>query len=99
MSSLSLQLLGSPRLERGSVARMVGRRKAVVLLAYLALTGESHRREALAASLWPDYGETEAHAYLRQAIWALKRALGGCCSWNLRENVERNLSGGKGKNR
>jgi DNA-binding SARP family transcriptional activator len=76
MADLRLRLLGAPRLERSGKPLKVGRRKAMALLAYLALTGEAHRREALAALLWPDYGEAEAHAYLRQALWALKRALG-----------------------
>jgi DNA-binding SARP family transcriptional activator len=76
MAGLKLWLLGAPRLERDGVPLKVGRRKAMALLAYLALTGSAHRREALAALLWPDYGEVEAHAYLRQALWALKQALG-----------------------
>ncbi len=76
MAELKLWLLGAPRLERDGVPLKVARRKAVALLAYLALTGGAQRREALAALLWPDYGEAEAHAYLRQALWALKQALG-----------------------
>jgi predicted ATPase len=76
MTDFKLWLLGAPHLERDGVSLKIGRRKATALLAYLALMGGAHRREALAALLWPDYGEAEAHAYLRQALWALKQALG-----------------------
>jgi predicted ATPase/DNA-binding SARP family transcriptional activator len=76
MSSLRLWLLGAPRLEQNGSPLQVGRRKAIALLAYLALTGEAHSREALATLFWPDYSEARAHANLRRAIWTLKDALG-----------------------
>jgi predicted ATPase/DNA-binding SARP family transcriptional activator len=76
MSGLKLWLLGSPRLERDGAPLQVERRKAVALLAYLALTGEAHSREALATLFWPDYTQARAHANLRRTIWTLKDALG-----------------------
>jgi hypothetical protein len=36
------------------------RRKALALLAYLAVTKQSHSREALAALFWPDYDQSRA---------------------------------------
>ncbi len=76
MSSLRLWLLGAPRLEQNGAPLQVGRRKAIALLTYLAMTGEAHSREALATLFWPDYPEARAHANLRRTIWTLKDSLG-----------------------
>ena len=54
MSRLALHFLGPPRIELDGAPTQIGRRKAVALLAYLAVTGRTHRRESLAALLWPD---------------------------------------------
>jgi DNA-binding SARP family transcriptional activator len=75
MSSLKLLLLGPPRLERQNLPVELERRKALALLAYLAVTGEPHSRDALASLLWPDKDETQAHAYLRRVLFTLKQAL------------------------
>ena len=42
VSSLSLYLLGSPRVEHAGTLIRINRRKAVALLAYLAVTGRDH---------------------------------------------------------
>jgi DNA-binding SARP family transcriptional activator len=76
MSGLKLLLLGPPRLERENMPLELERRKALALLAYLAVTGEAQPREALATLLWPDYDESQAHANLRRALWTMKQALG-----------------------
>ncbi|MBI1881000.1 MAG: AAA family ATPase, partial [Chloroflexi bacterium] len=76
MSGLRLLLLGPPRVEREGASLELERRKALALLAYLAVTGEAQPREALATLLWPDHDESQAHAYLRRALWTLKQALG-----------------------
>jgi len=76
MPSLRLHLLGSPRIERDDESIEISRRKTIALLSYLAVTGESHRREALAALLWPDSDQSRALAYLRRTLWSLKQALG-----------------------
>jgi len=75
-SQLKLLLLGSPRVELAGTPLEVSRRKAIALLAYLAVTGEVHQRETLATLLWPDYDESKAHAYLRRTLWSLKKTLG-----------------------
>ena len=76
MSTFKLLLLGSPRLERKNIPVELERRKALALLAYLAVTAQPHSRETLATLLWPDHDESQAHAYLRRALFTLKHALG-----------------------
>jgi DNA-binding SARP family transcriptional activator len=77
VSRLAFYLLGPPRLERGGKALHISRRKAVALLAYLAATGASHSRDALATLLWPEHDQSTARAYLRRALSELKRTTGG----------------------
>jgi DNA-binding SARP family transcriptional activator/predicted ATPase len=73
---LALYLLGSPRIERDGVAIKLDRRKAMALLAYLAITERSHRRDSLVNLLWPDLGSAEGRAALRRTLHALTSALG-----------------------
>ena len=51
-------------------------RKAMALLAYLSLTGQSHSRDALAGFLWPDYDHSNARAALRRTLSTLSKAIG-----------------------
>ncbi len=76
MYRLTLFLLGSPRIERDGEAVQVRRRKAVALLAYLAVTGGSHSRDALATLFWPEYDQSRARAGLRRVLASLKKSLG-----------------------
>lgn len=76
MSRLSLYLLGSPRVELDGEPLEVGRRKAMALLAYLAVTGRAHGRDALATFFWPEYDQSRARAALRRTLSALNTALG-----------------------
>jgi predicted ATPase/DNA-binding SARP family transcriptional activator len=71
MPDLRLFLFGSPRLEADGAAVALGTRKALALLAYLAVTGQEHARPALAALLYPEYDEDRALANLRRTLWAL----------------------------
>ena len=48
---------------------------AIALFALLVLRRGPRGREQLAASLWPDGGSSSA-AWLRQALWQLRRAFG-----------------------
>jgi DNA-binding SARP family transcriptional activator len=50
--------------------------KAKALLIYLAVTGKSHSRSALAALLWSDMPDTGARANLRVALSALRKSIG-----------------------
>ncbi len=77
MPGLTVYLLGPPRVERDGVVLRLDRRKAVALLSYLAVTGQSHRRDSLANLLWPDSDAAKGRAALRRALHALKASLGG----------------------
>ena len=77
MSGLALYLLGAPRIERDSVTVKLDRRKALALLAYLAVTGESHRRDFLVSLLWPEADATRGRAALRRTLHALRQAIPG----------------------
>ncbi len=90
MSGFRLRLLGPPGLERDGVPVDLGRHKTIALFAYLAVTGHAHRREALAALLWPDYNQARAAAYLRRALWSLKQAVGA--EWLLTEQASIGLA-------
>jgi len=76
VSQIRVFLLGSPLIERDGAPVTFDRRKAIALLAYLAITGLRHRRDTLAALFWPEYNQGEAYAYLRRTLWALNQALG-----------------------
>ncbi|HEX7040241.1 MAG TPA: AAA family ATPase [Trueperaceae bacterium] len=74
---LEIRLLGGFAVARGGASVNIGSRAAQALLAYLALTaGARHRRERLAALLWPDASDESARQNLRNALWALRKALG-----------------------
>jgi serine/threonine protein kinase/predicted ATPase len=75
MSRLALFLLGPPRIECNGEPIEVRRRKAMALIVYLAVTGRSHSRDALATLFWPEHDQSRARAGLRRALAALKKAL------------------------
>ncbi|NTU61975.1 MAG: AAA family ATPase [Chloroflexi bacterium] len=77
MPRLALTLFGSPRIELDQRPITVDTRKAIALLAYLALARQPHSRDALAALLWPEYDQSHAYAALRRTLSALNKALGG----------------------
>ena len=76
MPRLELYLLGPPRVELDGEPVQIGRRKAIALLAYLAVTSEPHSRDSLAALLWPEYDQSSAPADLRRSLSLLNRSLG-----------------------
>ena len=77
MSELVFSLLGPPRIARDGEPVGVDTRKAIALLAYLAVTGQPHRRDALAALLWPENDQSHARATLRRTLSTLAKALAG----------------------
>ncbi len=77
MSRLALSLLGPPRIERDGMLIDVDTRKAIALIAYLAVTRQRHSRDALAALLWPEYDQSHARATLRRTLSTLNKALDG----------------------
>jgi len=80
MSRLALFLLGPPRIERDGVLVDVDTRKAIALLAYLAITRQQQSRDTLATLLWPEYDQTHARATLRRTLSVLNKALWWCTS-------------------
>jgi DNA-binding SARP family transcriptional activator/predicted ATPase len=71
-----VELLGAPRIERDGATVEVDTRKAVALLAYLAVTRRAHTRDALAALLWPEYDQEHARGALRRTLSTLRKAVG-----------------------
>lgn len=78
MAALRLNLLGGfELLSRSGASLSLPPRKAKALLAYLALGGSRPQaRDKLAALLWADCADTQARTSLRQALTALRKALG-----------------------
>ncbi|HSH79725.1 MAG TPA: tetratricopeptide repeat protein [Herpetosiphonaceae bacterium] len=77
MAQLTISLLGAPRVEHNGAPIEVDTRKAIALIAYLAVTGHAHSRDSLATLLWHENGQTSARAALRRTLSALSKALGG----------------------
>jgi DNA-binding SARP family transcriptional activator/predicted ATPase len=74
---LHLSLLGRIDVRRDDVLLADFRsRKAQALLFYLATTGTSHSRSALAGLLWADMPEADARMNLRQALTKLRKIVG-----------------------
>src|SRR5215469_6889143 len=75
MAELNLHLFGSPTRARDGELVQLDTRKAIAVLAYLAVTRERHTRDHLAGLLWPDYEQTNARASLRRTLSVLHQAL------------------------
>jgi DNA-binding SARP family transcriptional activator len=84
-AALAIYLLGPPRIERHGQLVEVDTRKAIALLAYLALHPERLSRDQLAAFLWPEYYQERAYANLRRTLWALNKAVGE--GWLVADNL------------
>ncbi len=76
MSRPTLVLFGPPRLERKHVPVPLDTRKALALVAYLAVTRGMHSRDSLAALLWQNYDQSHARGALRRTLSVLHSALG-----------------------
>jgi ABC-type oligopeptide transport system substrate-binding subunit/DNA-binding SARP family transcriptional activator len=77
VSRLRISLLGAPLLESEGEPLKLDTRKNLALVAYLAVTGEAHTREALVTLLWPEMDPTRARAGLRRNLSVLRKALRG----------------------
>jgi DNA-binding SARP family transcriptional activator len=75
MNRLSLHLLGSPEIHLDDQPVALKERKALALLAYLAVTAEPHQRETLATLLWPEQNASRSRTYLRRVLWGLRQTL------------------------
>jgi DNA-binding SARP family transcriptional activator len=74
VARVTLLLLGAPRIEHDGEPIEVDTRKAIALVAYLAVTRERHARDALAVLLWPEYNQSRARAALRRTLSSLGKA-------------------------
>lgn len=73
----SVYLLGSPRIERAGLTVHVDTRKAIALIAYLAVQSGFQSRDTLSALLWPESDQAGARGALRRTLSVLHKALGG----------------------
>ncbi len=74
---LVIRLLGPVVVLIDGTPLAVDTRKAIALLAFLAVTDRPASRESLAALLWPDSDEAAARGALRRTLSVLRSALGG----------------------
>lgn len=74
---LEIRLTGAPTVSVDGAPLHVDTRKAVALLARLAVAGPRSGRDVLATLLWPDASQDRARASLRRTLSALTTGLGG----------------------
>jgi DNA-binding SARP family transcriptional activator len=77
LSRLEISLLGSPQIELDGAAIEVDTRKAIAMLAYLAMERGPVHRESLVTLLWPESDTSRGRAALRRTLSALNKALDG----------------------
>jgi DNA-binding SARP family transcriptional activator/predicted ATPase len=77
MALLRLNLLGSPHIAQNGGIVHVDTRKAIALIAYLAVNSGYQSRDHLAAILWAENDQIHARGALRRTLSALNTALGG----------------------
>lgn len=68
MLDLEVRLFGPPRVYLGGREVRFDTRKAMAILAILAVTEREYSREALAAMLWPELDRSHARATLRRTL-------------------------------
>jgi DNA-binding SARP family transcriptional activator/tetratricopeptide (TPR) repeat protein len=73
---LSIRLLGPVEVLVEGRPLAVDTRKAVALLAYLAITAQPASRDRLAALLWPESSDPDGRSALRRTLSVLNAALG-----------------------
>jgi DNA-binding SARP family transcriptional activator/tetratricopeptide (TPR) repeat protein len=71
VGDVEIRLLGPPQVEIAGAALEVDTRKAIAIVARLAIEGPQ-RRETLASLLWPESDRLHAHGALRRTLSALK---------------------------
>ncbi len=76
MAELSLALLGPPVVLCDGRPVTFDTRKAIALLALLAVTGREHSREQLADLLWPEADSAKGRASLRRTLSVTAAAMG-----------------------
>ena len=74
---LEIRVLGPLEVRVAGVPLTVDTRKALAILALLAVEARPFAREELAAMLWPESDEASARGALRRTLSVLRAALGG----------------------
>jgi predicted ATPase/DNA-binding SARP family transcriptional activator len=77
MGGWKLFLFGIPRLTENGQPVNIERRRSMALLAYLAVTRQTHSRDLMAALFWPESDHASARGGLRRELHNLKKALPG----------------------
>jgi DNA-binding SARP family transcriptional activator len=91
--SLSIALLGAPRIDVDGQPLVVDTRKATAVLAFLAVTGHTHTRAVIANLLWPNADPERSRSALRRTLSTLRSALGDERLISDRLTVALNLDG------
>jgi DNA-binding SARP family transcriptional activator len=71
--TLRIQLMGSPTILHNGETITLERRKALALVAYLAVNRKPTGRDYLATLLWAEYDETRARASLRRTLTVINK--------------------------
>jgi DNA-binding SARP family transcriptional activator/Tfp pilus assembly protein PilF len=74
--AVKVKLLGPPRVERDGSPVALDTRKAMALLAVLALVERPRPRDVLAELLWPEHDAEHARGALRRTLSTLRSAIG-----------------------
>ena len=72
---MAVRLLGRFALHRDGAEVPLDAARAELLLGYLVLHPDAQPRRRLAAALWPDSTEAQAHTNLRKLLHTLRRTL------------------------
>src|SRR6266568_7116982 len=75
MSQLQLSLLGTPVVKHGERTLTFSTRKALALLAYLAVEGGMHPRKTLSEVFWPELDAEHGRTALRATLFELRKLL------------------------
>src|SRR5918994_1845476 len=76
LMALNITLLGAPRVQRDGETVSFDTRKAMALLAHLALAERPRSREALCSLLWPAHDIDRARGALRRTLSTLRKGIG-----------------------
>ncbi|MBA3252580.1 MAG: AAA family ATPase [Geodermatophilaceae bacterium] len=91
---LEVTLFGSPRVECAGEPVAFDTRKAMALLAHLAVSGRARSRDALAELLWPSRDIEHARGALRRTLSSLRAAIGADRVESTRDRVRLVAGGG-----
>jgi DNA-binding SARP family transcriptional activator/predicted ATPase len=74
---LTIDLLGPPEIQVAGIPLEVDTRKAIAILAHVAMSDRAVRRDSIATLFWPEHDTEHARGALRRTLSVLRKALGG----------------------